>query len=285
MRKLKRIELVVCDMDGTLLNSRKEYSSRTAEAVKTATKNGIYVTICSGRVYTMLESYWRGLGIEGPIIAANGAHIVDTSSGKTLWEATVDPEEAVQLMDYCRSEGMDYAALCEDNCYFSPISLRKERFVQYNSIAAAAGFNPIPMLSLERQEDNQMVLGKKIHKLLVYELKSGDVEKAQRFIAANTTMDCTSSEEGLLDIAAGGVSKGAGLIRLAELMAIPLENVCAIGDYDNDVPMFEAAGYAVAMANASDAAKAKADQITCSNDEDGVAAVLEQFLLERKIRI
>lgn len=272
------MQLAVCDMDGTLLNSQKEFSAKTVETMQRATRSGLYVTLCSGRVYAMLESYWRGAGIAGPIIAANGAHIVDTTTGKTLWEAVIDPQEAVLLLDFCRGAGMDYSALCEDGCYFSPISVRRERFEQYNQIAVAAGCQPIPLFTLKDPEDHRWFLQKKTHKILIYELRPGELEAGRRFIDGRAAMDYTSSEPGLLDISARGVSKGEGLLRLARLMGIPRENTCAFGDFENDIPMFEAAGYAVAMGNGSAAAKAAAHRITGTNDQDGVAAVLEELM-------
>ncbi|MDR1597290.1 MAG: HAD hydrolase family protein, partial [Treponema sp.] len=74
----QEIRLIVCDLDGTLLNSKKSISPANINAAKMARERDIFVTICSGRIHTMLEAYSRTLSVEGPLIAVNGAVVIDT---------------------------------------------------------------------------------------------------------------------------------------------------------------------------------------------------------------
>lgn len=276
---IKKVRLVVCDMDGTLVDSQKRLTAKTISVIARAREQGVFVTLCSGRISTMMESYWRQAGIVGPVITANGAQIVDTATGNTLWEKRIEPIQALKLMDFCRERSMDYSALCDDGCYFSPVSRRRERFVTYNRIAGDNGDKAIPLVTLETAESNRIILDKAIYKLLVYQLRPGDTDAAREFIDNRTELHYTTSESGLLDISAPGVSKGNGLVQLARIMDIPMEKTCAFGDFENDLSMFREAGFAVAMANGSPEVKAAAHLVTLSNDQDGVAFALEKYIL------
>ncbi|MEG2088348.1 MAG: Cof-type HAD-IIB family hydrolase [Angelakisella sp.] len=272
------VKLVVCDMDGTLLNSQKEISPRSLAAIQLARDNDIYVTICSGRIFSMLECYWQQLGIHGPIIASNGAQIFDTVSGKTVWGAPMKNRQAIDLMAFCALHNLDGMALCEDGCYFFHSSGRLERFTNYNSIAARSGYKPIPITFLHGVQDCELLADKIIYKVLVSRLHDGDEQLViDQFLCDQPELDYTMSDVGLLDISAKGINKGTGLVHLAEQMGIPLENCCAIGDFDNDLSMIEVAGLGVAMGNGCDRVKAIAQLITDTNDNDGVAKVLEQL--------
>ena len=90
--------------------------------------------------------------------------------------------------------------------------------------------------------------------------------------------DCIRSEKLLYEILPKGVSKGSVLCKMAELLNIPMENTIAVGDYDNDVSMLQAAGSSYAVANAVDKAKAVADFVTVSNDEHAIAAIINDML-------
>jgi len=85
----------------------------------------------------------------------------------------------------------------------------------------------------------------------------------------------TFSEEDLFEVMLKGVDKGRGLEQVAQYYGIPLEEVCAFGDFDNDIPMFERAGTSVAMGNANANLKARATFVTATNDNDGVAKAIE----------
>ena len=117
-----------------------------------------------------------------------------------------------------------------------------------------------------------------MYKVLIYEVEDGQEEFTRKYLDTLKETGYTSSEDRLLDIAHRLVNKGYGLVKLAELLEIPLSSVCAMGDYENDIPMLQAAGYAVAMGNASDKVKEVADFVTKTNEESGVAWAMEHFL-------
>lgn len=272
-----RVKLVVCDLDGTLLNERHDISPDDLAAIRRVNEKGVFVSLCSGRIFSMLEHYVNLTGICGPLIAANGAHIVDTVSGKTLWEKPMDNEEAIRLLDFCRDAGMDYGVLAREGCAFSSNSIRVQRLLRYNQMARSKGEREVPVQVFGSNHDS--VQHMKIDKILVQQLQTGHFEQAQQFIRAHTNFWDTSSEPGLLDVSAPGITKGEGVRHLAQVLNIPLEQTCAFGNYENDISMFSVVGLPIAMENSSQGAKACALAITRSNEESGVSCGLYDYIL------
>lgn len=274
----RTIKLIVCDMDGTLLDSRKQISRVSMATLEKAREKGIFTTICSGRVHSMLSFYSNLLKIEGPLIAANGAVIYDTRVDKILFQKTVEPEAARALLMFCGQNEMDYSLLTAKSCFFSRNSVRLRRFEQYNKIARAAGLPAIPLRFFS--SDYSEALSGDIYKILVYELQEGQKKQTETYLERHTELTWTSSEEGLLDISASGVNKGEGVRRLARILGISADEICIFGDYCNDIPMMEQAGLPIAMGNAHESVKKAALAVTASNDEDGVARGIEKYILQ-----
>lgn len=272
-----RVKLVVCDLDGTLLNERHEISAEDLAAIRQVNEKGVFVTVCSGRIVPMLEYYVKLIGIRGPLIAANGAHLIDTISGNTLWEKPMDHDEVIELLDFCRDAGMDYGVLAREGCVFSANSIRVQRFLRYNQIAKENGGRAIPIEVFGG--DHNCIKRLKIDKILVQQLQPGHFEQVRQFINERTKFWQTSSEPGLVEVSSPGITKGEGVRRLAQIMNIPLEQTCAFGNYDNDISMFSVAGLAIAMENSSPGAKAGAMVVTRSNEASGVAWGLREYLL------
>lgn len=273
----KGIRMIICDMDGTLLDSKKQIPQRNRDAIEKARKKGIYVSICSGRIPSMLPAYSLDLDIKGPLIAANGAAVVDVQSGKVFYQNTIKHEACNKLITFACENNMDVGALTSEGVWFSSNSQRVKAFTLYNSIAEETGFQSIPLSYFDHDEKPD-VQGD-IFKMLIYEIHPGDKEKAMNFLDTCDDLDYTSSDEGLLDILAPGVSKGDGLLRMIEIMGYRPEEVCVFGDYANDLSMFKIAGLPIAMDNAMPELKKEALIVTQSNDECGVAQAIEKYIV------
>jgi Cof subfamily protein (haloacid dehalogenase superfamily) len=273
----RKIRLIVCDLDGTLLDSEKRISAANLLAIKLARERGVFVTICSGRVHPMLEAYSRQLDIRGPLIAANGAVIYDTRTGTLPYLKAADKDAVYAFLEYCGERGLDHLAATDRGCWYSKNSRRIVRFEQYNRIAASGGLPLIPLR--EFGPDYRNALESDIYKVLVAELSPEEMRLAADYIQTLGILSWTSSERGLLDVSAKGVSKGEGLRNLRRLLGLEKEQVCAFGDYWNDIPMLEEAGLPVAMGNAADEVKKHALVVSASNDEDGVALAINQHIL------
>jgi Cof subfamily protein (haloacid dehalogenase superfamily) len=273
------VRLLVCDLDGTLLNSRKLISPENLAAVREVQAKGVFVTICSGRVHTMLEAYTRQLAIRGPLVAANGAVIFDTRTGEMPYRNFADRDRVYPLLRFCLDRGLDIVVVSSLGCWYAPGSKRIARFEQYNEIAGQHN-PPLPPLSLRLfGPDYQEALGGAVYKVLVSGLSAEDHARIEEQVRSIGNLSLTSSEPGLVDIGAQGISKGEGVRILAELLGIEKSRICGIGDYQNDIPMLEYAGLPIAMGNADDAVKSRALAVTASNDEDGIALAIRRFIL------
>ena len=270
------IKVIVCDLDDTLLNSQKQISQTNLDAIRAAQKKGVFVTICSGRIFTMLEAYEQDLNINGPLITTNGAAIVDSRNKSLLWSHPIDPQCALEVMEYCKKLHLDYSALTAEACYFSKNSVRIKKFAQYNAIAEARGLDTIPLVYFEN--DHSIVQGD-ILKMLIFEITPGDYDKAVKFLNGIDAISFTSSDEGLLDISAVNVDKGSGIAQLKRILNVNKEEVCVFGDYLNDLSMFRESGLSIAMENAHAEVKAAALVTTASNDADGVAQAIHKYIL------
>lgn len=271
--KLSHIRLVVCDMDRTILHTDKRISSRTVQAILAAHECGVEVTLCSARVFSMMEYYVHALGIKVPVISCNGAAIVEPNTRRVLYENPIPETKAVEIFRFCRDNGVDYGALGLNHWWFCKNSLRAEGFHRYNAVAAENQYPPMPLEEFDQAF--HCIHGESIHKIPICERTSGDCARIAQFVRAYSQLSCFEPEPGYLDVVTTGNDKGAGVIRLTRLLNIPLEQVCVIGDFDNDLPMFAVAGLSVAMGNGTKRIKAQANLHTGTNDADGVAEFLE----------
>lgn len=262
------------DLDGTLTNSNKEITLKTKETLFKAMDKGVKVILASGRpvigitkIARELELYERG----GYIMAFNGGEIIDCKSGETVKKLTVAAEcvndicaEAKRArctaLTYSNSEivaqsDTDPYVLKEKKCVGADVRAVEDlaKFVNY----------PTPKF---------LIVGE--HEKLV------SAEKALKEKYADK-LNIFYSESYFLEICPMGVSKKDGLKALCAHMGIDKEELMACGDGLNDMPMLEFAGLSVAMANSYPDVLKYADCITLSNDEDGVAAAVEKFILRQ----
>jgi Cof subfamily protein (haloacid dehalogenase superfamily) len=273
-----KIRLVVCDLDGTLLNSQKEISQGNMDAIKEAAKMGVNVTICSGRVMPMVSLYVKKLSLDIPFISSNGGAICNPLTFKALQQKPMPIDETKSLLEFCARLCLDYCALGEDGGFFSRGGHCIERFEKYNYIAEGEGFVGMPLYFFDKEHEN--ALQKPLNKMLIYH--DADLTVVEDYIKTRASLAYTFSDAAVMDVFASGIDKGYGIRELSRVMGIPSKEICAFGDYLNDIPMFQEAGLAVAMGNACDEAKEAADIVTASNDDDGVAVALREYILSAK---
>ena len=277
----RNVRLVVCDLDGTLLKDDKTLSLHTLEALRRARERGIFVTFCTASVPEMAQTYVKLAEVEGPFIACAGALIWDTVRKRNIYAEYTDPEETRRLLSFCYAHVRDYGILTEEGAWFSPESRRAERFAEYNAAARAEGLPEIPIRYFSAPSHPEAE-GRHIYKVAVNNIKPGDCQCVKEYVETRAEkLSYLVSESAFLDVFHAGVSKGKTLEKLAGILGVPISQVCAFGDFDSDNSMLAAAGIGVAMGNAVEATKRCADYITDTNENDGVAAFLEQFILQR----
>lgn len=256
-----KYQLVVLDMDGTLLNSDHKASDTNKEILQRLTSKGIEVVLASGRPFQAVYLYTKELGIDSPIIASNGAMVKSAKTEEIYYSATVPKELAEEIVKYGRRNEYPTSLYLSDEIQTYGEGLAKLH-------VEVEGINPTIIESFQSD--------KPIYKV-VYMDTPKRIEEAYIHLEAEyrDKLYITRSADILLDVMNYDVSKGSALEKLRQSLGIPKEEVIVFGNSYNDVSMFEKAGLAVAMENSPQAVKDAAHMVTKTNDEDGVAHVLE----------
>lgn len=272
------IELIATDLDGTLLRSDGTVSQRTREALAAAEAAGLIVVFVTGRPPRWLDPVADSTGHLGVAVGANGAVIYDLRTEDVLQMHPLDsPTAAAVAADISdRFPDVSYAVEYVDGFAAEPGYLHDWAI---NPARDRRG-NPIPP---PRTGPLAAIADRPLLKLLAKD-HGLDVDEflrtTGRLIGARATITHSSSR-GLLEIAAPGVTKATGLAQVAASHGISADHIVAIGDMPNDVPMLEWAGRSYAVGNAHPAARAAADEVVGTNDEDAVALVVERALAQR----
>lgn len=272
-----KIKMIGLDLDGTLLNDRKEISPRTLSALRAVVSEGVTVLVATGRPWTGVPEGLRSFPGMDYALTSNGARIVETQSGKVIAEHLLSAELAQKALEICRK----YDTLTE--VYFDG-----QGYADREKMAHVERYHRNPsmreyMLSTRKPVENVTELVKKENRGLdkVQALFADMEERAAAWqeLDRECGFELVGSLRYNIEINAAGVNKGTGLVDLGRMLGIRREEIMACGDGDNDTLMLREVGFGVAMANAEEQVKAAADYITLSNEEDGVAEAIEKFVL------
>lgn len=265
-----KYKLIALDLDGTLKNSNNEITEKTKKALIQAQELGIKVVLASGRPTPGLRHEAKELDLEkyeGYILSFNGARVVDVKTKETIYEQTLTIEEAKKAYDRAK----EYNLACMT--YEDDMIVTEDIDDEY--VCVEARINDIKKKKVSFKDN----LKDPIHKVLLtgqpdYVASIVD-EFKQPF---GDSLSIYRSAPYFIEIMAQGIDKAASLDRLASSLGIKQEEVIAFGDGYNDLSMIEYAGLGVAMANAVDGVKERANIVTLSNDEDGIAYTLSQII-------
>ena len=262
--KKNNIKAVAFDMDGTLLTDAKEVSLRTRRSFEALEDKGISLILSTGRSFEALEPYKKDLNLNHPIICYNGAQIIG-KSGKIIKNHPVPNNFSKYLIDFARKNRVHIQIYKDGKLYFEKRTPEAEFYENHVSLKGeVVNFNNFDSLEITKL----MYLGD--HQYL-----SGlEAQLKEQF---GSEMSIMFSNPMFLEFMDGSVSKGHALYEVAEHLGINISNIMAFGDGDNDRSMIEAAGIGVAMENATPGVKAVANEVTLSNNDDGVAEFLEEF--------
>ena len=268
-------ELIAFDMDGTLLDSNKRILPSSSAAIERAASRGKFVAIATGRCPSMIKPYAAEIPGVRYAICASGASIYDIARDEVLTEHLFDQ----QVIDHVVEVVGDEELMCEiftGREFYYPAAdmghMDRYHMEAYQEVYRKLG-NPI--------ESTWDLLAAGTLPLQKFNLHFAHVEARERVIAdlAGADLDLARAETSSLEFSPRGVNKGAGLTELAGILGIPVEGTIAVGDSDNDLPMLERAGLAVAMGNAREHVREAAGAIVSDNDHDGCAEAIERFLL------
>ena len=263
------IKMITIDLDGTPLRSGGSVSGGTVRTLQAARDKGVVVAIATGRMYQTARPYGERLGLgDSPLLLFAGGLIETLESKKILFQQVIPREWAQELADLARRRGWQLQTYIDDVLRAARDDewIRDyERITHSKACICGDDFYHV-------QGDCNKLLSRGGHDDLV--ARKALIEKTfpGRF-------NVLFSAPTFLEIMPQGVDKGEGIRRLGELYGIGTDEIMALGDSQNDLDMLKAAGFPVAMANAAEEVKAAAAYVTASNDDDGVAAAVEKFVL------
>ena len=259
--------LICTDLDGTLYRNDKSISPENKEAIEYFKSEGGYFTFITGRMpYYSLDAY-RAVSPNVPFGCINGGGVYDGQTNKYIWTRGIssDVSELIECID--RSFDSVGIQLCGfENTYFAKENKTTENFRRITGVPDLVCDYRNFKLPLAKiifcAETNEEILGiertLKAHKL------------AEKF-------DFIRSERTLYEILPKGVNKGLALTKLSEYLKSDISKTVAVGDYNNDIGMFKAAGLGVAVANASREALEAADCVTVSNEQHAIARIIYEL--------
>jgi Cof subfamily protein (haloacid dehalogenase superfamily) len=262
--------LVATDLDGTLVRSDGSISGRTVEVVERLEAAGAVFVMVTGRPPRWMSVVADEIGHHGLAVCANGALLYDLHTERVVEAHLLDAQAALDVVEALRRDIPGIAFAVE----------KGPRDGTPGGFAREPVYVPRWDNGEVAVEDVQEMLAGGAVKLLARSESHGsdDLLAAARATLGGVAAELThSSDGGLLEISAVGISKASGLAALAAERGIPAGEVIAFGDMPNDLPMLAWAGRSVGMANAHADVLAEVDEVTASNDEDGVARVLERW--------
>lgn len=267
---LSKIELVAVDLDGTLLASNHKPSEGTQEAIERASTIGIRTVLVTGRNRAGLLHVMNQMGLKQPYICSGGGYIADPETDEVIARFLMSRESAEKVVEIVREEN---AAVF----FEAHLTIYAEA-----SLEIVKSVGPLDELDYVLTEDILHDYPGPPQKIVIVDDDPRVLSAIEdKILAKGIPVFLSYSSPRYLELTQAGVSKGTALIQLAKYLRIPLHRVAAIGDENNDLSMFEVAGVAIAMGNATAEVKHAADIIAPNNDDDGVAWALGQLLNAR----
>lgn len=261
--------LIALDLDGTLLKDDLSLSPRVSKALASAQSRGITLTLASGRGFPALKPWVERLHISAPVIGYQGARITEPATSRTLCEYPFSRDLMVEVVEYARMCDVSLSVYVDDEIY---VERKRHSDAFYHKWFGL----PIHVVSdlLSSLPSNPVKF------LMTATADELDALQPEVEAAFGRCLQIVRSHPLFLEGLALGVTKGTALAWVAQYLNIRQSETIAFGDSGNDVEMLAWAGLGVAMSNGMQLAHQAADRIAPSVDDDGVAVVLEELILQ-----
>lgn len=269
------IKMVAIDIDGTLINDKREITPRTVAAIKKASQQGVKIVLCTGRPMTGVTAYLKQLGLSDRddeyVVSFNGG-LAQTTSGQVMVDESMAFDDYADWENYCLKENVHSQLETRDYIYTTNQDISKytvyesdlvDMPIRYRSLDEMARIRDQYVIAKAMMVDEKDVIDRALANL--------PEELASRF-------SIVRSEDFYLEFMRMGVSKGQALDMLCKELGIAASEVTALGNAQNDNSMLEFAGHGVAMGNSIPETLAVADDITADNNHDGVAAAIDKYV-------
>lgn len=266
--------VIALDLDGTLLTPEKTILPESISALKRARESGAKVVIVTGRHHIAIHPFYQALALDTPAICCNGALLYDYHEKRVLLSNPLQPQQANQLIDLLDTYNVHGLMYADDAMmYQEPTGhiIRTENWAKSLPESQRPIFRHVNSLRKAAHE---------VDSIWKFALTDVDTVKLQNFtqvVGNELGLACEWSWHDQVDIAQRGNSKGKRLAQWVESQGLSMNQVIAFGDNYNDLSMLESAGLGVAMGNAAEDIKARADLVTSNNTEAGIAEIVNKY--------
>lgn len=279
------IKVIAMDVDGTLINGDRKISDETKKALRKAQDTGVKLILASGRPTTGLMDLAKELNMDkhhGLLVAYNGSRVLDVQTQEILFDETMTIEEGKAVLEHLKQFDVT-PMIIKDNylhvndVYRCFLQVKGEPFniIQYESRGGK--------FHLCEQPDLAAFVDFPLNKILIAGEADYLAAQHQNISAPfKDTLSCMFTAPFYFEVTAKGIDKAKALDTVLGAMGYSADEMIAFGDGQNDASMVRYAGIGVAMGNAVEELKQAADEITLSNEEDGIAHSLYQHMPELK---
>lgn len=273
---MSNIKLCVFDLDGTLLNSNKEITKETLQALQKLKNKNIQYTIATGRIDILARRYQKQIKSNLPIISCNGSLIRDLSNN-ILYKKSLDFNIVKNLVDFYNLNNLNFMLYTETAILSTPNNPRLKLLEKLNLSSDLKDKFEVEIIHKDIQNYSNLSFLKSLthidnrEKLLNIESQLNKKFK---------NLSIVSSDEKLLDIMPPGVNKGTALHNLCKILDIDKNEIIVFGDNFNDIEMINFAHISVVPSNSEQHIKNMATYVTKSNDDNGIAFAINEFILK-----
>lgn len=274
---MKHIKMIGLDLDGTLLNGRKEVTDHTRKILEKAIAQGTIVLVATGRPLTGIPEQVRAIQGMQYALTTNGARIYDLLQDRTILEHPLSCEKAKKVLKIAEKYDTLQEAYFDREVYAQEDQLK--RISQYHKNPHMWEYVRATRIAVPSMTEWYEASGRNADKLQLMFADMQELAHARKELEEIPGLVLTGSLGNNIEVNAEGIDKGIGILELGRRLGISREEIMACGDGDNDLEMLKAVGVGVAMGNADEAVKAAADYVTDTNEEEGVAKAVEKFAL------
>lgn len=267
--------LIAIDLDGTLLNSARQITQESREAIAYAREHGVKILPCSGRHFSGTRSIAYQAGMGDAIICGNGA-LVSTWQGEVITASMFSPQRCLELLKFCEYYKLGSNLYANDilyTCQANSVTRYYENLNVSLPVHEKCVYCFVPDLAAEVCKNAEKIL-----KLEIFPLPDEPRKVLMQMLTDCSDMAAEGNLRTAVELHAPGVNKATGLAAAARYYGIPMSETIAVGDAENDTAVLAEAGWGAAMGNAEEAARLAADEIIPSCDENGVAWLIHRYV-------